>query len=176
MSTQLKDQLADAIEAIRGHLRQAEGNVAAEFSSDTRLIDGFQTEARIRQFTFAVDEPPTLGGTDLGPNPVELVLAALGTCQEIVYATYARVLGIPVESVSIKVDGSLDPRGFFGVSDVPAGFSQVTYSVDIQSPASDEEIQRLIDTVNAHCPVLDIVQRPVPVVGKFVHNGRPVAE
>ena len=32
-----------------------------------------------------------------------------------------------------------------------------------ESPACDEE---LVDTVNVHCPVLDIVTNPVPVVGR----------
>ena len=35
-----------------------------------------------------------------GPNPVEIVLAALGTCQEITYRAYATALGIPLERVS----------------------------------------------------------------------------
>ena len=84
---------------------------------------------RIREFRFDVDEPPLIGGTDAGPTPVELVLAALGTCQEIVYATYARVLGIPLDGVAVSAEGRLDLRGFFGVADVPAGFQDVSFAV-----------------------------------------------
>lgn len=176
MATQVQtDQLATAVAGIRDHLRQVGDGARADFTSDTRLIEGFQTEAQIRQFTLTVDEPANLGGADQGPNPVELVLAALGTCQEIVYATYARVLGIPVDSVSVKADGWLDPRGFFGVADVPAGFQEVSFAVDVVSPAPPAEISRLIATVNARCPVLDILQRPLPVAGQYRHNGQTVA-
>jgi OsmC-like protein len=52
-----------------------------------------------------------LGGTDAGPNPVELVLAALATCQEITYRAYATALGIPLESVSVRLEGLLDLIG-----------------------------------------------------------------
>jgi putative redox protein len=170
-----RDQLAEVIEVVRTQLRQAGGEVEVKFSADTKLVEGYRAEARIRQFTLMIDEPLSLGGTDQGPNPVELVLAALGTCQEIVYATYARILGIPIESVSVSVEGSLDPRGFFGVADVPAGFNQVSFAVDIRSVASLREISHLIATANAHCPVLDILRQPVPVTGSYSHNGSLVA-
>lgn len=175
MATQLRaGHLAEAVRTIRDQLREAGAGANATFAADTRLVEGLQTEARVRQFQFTVDEPPTLGGSDLGPNPVELVLAALGTCQEIVYATYASILGIPVEAVAVKVEGSLDPRGFFGVAEVPAGFREVSFTVDVESSASPEEISRLIRVVNEHCPVLDILQRPLPVSGSYAHNGKPV--
>src|SRR5215217_5674208 len=111
------DQLAATIRTIRSDWSQLAEAPIATFVSETRLVDGFQTSADVRQFGLTVDEPPTLGGTDRGPTPVELVLTALGTCQEIVYATYARVLGIPVDGVSVRVEGRLDPRGFFGAAD-----------------------------------------------------------
>ena len=179
MATQLQtDRLADAIQAVRTELGQATEAPLATFTVDTMLVDGFRTEARVRQFALTVDEPEGLGGSDHGPTPVELVLAALGTCQEIVYATYARVLGIPVDAVAVRVEGLLDPRGFFGVADVPVGFQQVSFAVDLQSPASSEEVARLVATVNAHCPVLDILRQPLPVAGSYRHNGAalPVAE
>lgn len=175
MATQVPtDQLAATIDAIRDHLRQVGDGARADFAADTQVVEGFRTEAQIRQFTVTVDEPQNLGGTDQGPNPVELVLAALGTCREIVYATYARVLDIPIDSVSVTVEGSLAPRGFFGVADVPAGFQGVTFTVEVASPAPAAEISRLIATVNARCPVLDILQRPLPVDGRYRHNGAPV--
>lgn len=169
------DALTQTLESIREHLRQAGDTATATFTADTRLVDGFLTEASVRQFTFHVDEPESLGGTDTAANPVEYVLAALGTCQEIVYATYARILGIPLESLTVRVTGDLDPRGFFGVADVPAGFRSVQFEVQIASPAPRDAIERLTSTVNRHCPVLDILQRPLPVTGRYVLNGEELS-
>ena len=175
MATQLQaDRLAEAIDAVRTELGQATEAPLATFAADTVLVDGFRTEARVRQFTMTVDEPESLGGSDQGPTPVEQVLAALGTCQEIVYATYARVLGIPIDALAVRAEGVLDPRGFFGVAAVPVGFQEVSFAVDIQSPAASEDIARLVETVNEHCPVLDILRQPVPVAGRYAHNGLPV--
>lgn len=163
--------LAEKLNEVVGALKQkAEKPAVAEFSAATELVEGFQTKASIRQFTVDVDEPPALFGTDTGPNPVELVLGALGTCQEIVYAAYAAVLGIPIDSLRINVKGNLDLRGFLNVAEVPAGFTDVDYEVDIKSPAPSERIRQLAELVNAHCPVLDTIQRPVPVSFSVVHN------
>ncbi len=177
MATELQgDALAGAIEATRERLRRAGDAARATCTVDTRLVDGFLTEASARQFTFQVDEPEALGGADTAPTPVEYVLAALGACQEIVYATYARILGIPLEHLAIRVTGDLDPRGFFGVADVPAGFRSVQFDVQIASPAPPEQITRLIGAVNRHCPVLDILQRPLPVTGRYALNGQELPD
>ena len=110
--------------------------------------------------TFSVDSRQT----DTGPNPVEVVLAALATCQEITYRAYATTLGIPLESVSVTLEGSLDLRGFFAVRDgVRAGFNDVRGVVNLKSSAPDAELAKLKDVVDAHCPVLDILRAPVSV-------------
>ena len=172
MAVQLQvDRLGTVIEQVRTDLGNAPEPPIATFAASTSLVDEYRTEVRIREFTLEVDEPPLIGGTDSGPTPVELVLAALGTCQEIVYATYARVLGIPLDGVSVNAEGRLDLRGFFGVADVPAGFQDVTFTVDISSPAPAEDVARLVAAVNAHCPVLDILKQPVAVTGEFRLNG-----
>ncbi len=165
------DRLGGVIEQVRADLGNAPEPPVVTFSASTTLVDEYRTQARIRDFTLAVDEPPLIGGSDTGPTPVELVLAALGTCQEIVYATYARVLGIPVEAVEVTAEGRLDLRGFFGVAELPAGFQDVSFTVEITSPAAAEDIARLARVVNAHCPVLDILSQPVPVQGNVKLNG-----
>ena len=176
MAIQLqRDALADTIDAVRNDLGQAPEPPIATFAADTALVEGYRTEARIREFTLTVDEPEKIGGTDTGPTPVELVLAALGTCQEIVYSTYARVLGIPLDGVTVHAEGRIDLRGFFGVAEVPAGFQDVSFTVEIDSPASSDEVARLVEAVNAHCPVLDVLRQPVPVSGSYLHNGQPVS-
>jgi len=105
-----------------------------------------------------------LGGADKGPNPVELVLSALGTCQEITYRLYADKMNIPVTGIEVEVLGDVDLRGFFAVDDdVRPGYMGITANVKIESTASDEDITRLKDAVDAHCPVLDIVSNPTPI-------------
>src|ERR1700722_20071675 len=103
--------LKDIIVSTQSDLRANPDNAVATFSADSRQVEGLRSETKIRQFSLTVDEPPNLGGTDAGPNPVELVLASLATCQEITYRAYATALGIPLESVAVKLEGSLDLRG-----------------------------------------------------------------
>src|SRR6202047_2175913 len=156
--------LRDVILATQAELRATAHHAIATFSADSPQVEGLRSEPKIRQFSLTIDEPPTLGGTDAGPNPVELVLAALATCQEITYRAYATALGIPLESVSVKLEGLLDLRGFFAVKDdVRPGFSEVRGTVHLQSTAPLAELAKLKEVVDAHCPVLDILRAPVPV-------------
>jgi len=178
MTTQplVTDELATALRATIGKLTSASDEEATPvFTSETRLLHNVLTEARIRQFTLQVDEPPLLGGTDQAPNPVELVLAALGTCQEIVYAAYAAVLGIELEDVEITVSGPLDLRGLFGITSAANGFQHVTMETRIRSREAPDRVQQLVDTVQKHCPVLDIIQRPLEVHNQVELNGTPLS-
>ena len=156
--------LKDIIISTQAYLRDNPNRAVATISADSRQVEGLRSETKIRQFSVTVDEPPTLGGTDTGPNPVELVLAALATCQEITYRAYATALGIPLDSVSVKLEGSLDLRGFFAVKDgVRAGFNNVRGVVNLKSSAPASDLAKLKEVVDAHCPVLDILRDPVSV-------------
>jgi uncharacterized OsmC-like protein len=156
----LKTVIAETQSAFRADPAKA----LATFTSSSRLQEGLHSEASLREHKVTVDEPPSLGGTDKGPNPVELVLAALGTCQEITYRAYAAALGIPLDGVRVELSGDLDLRGFFAVDDtVRPGYRAIRGTVHLSSSASPEALEQLRQAVNAHCPVLDIVANPVPV-------------
>jgi putative redox protein len=156
--------LKDVIVATQADLRDNPDHASATFAADSHQVEGLRSEAKIRQFSLTVDEPASLGGTDAGPNPVELVLAALATCQEITYRAYATALGIPLDGVAVKLEGALDLRGFFAVKDgVRAGFNNVRGTVQLKSSAPAADLAKLKDVVDAHCPVLDILRAPVPV-------------
>ena len=102
--------LKDAVEQMQESLRSNPDSALAKFSADSRQVQGLQSETKIRQFTLTVDEPESLGGTDTGPNPVELILGALASCQEITYRAFAEALEIPLDSVSVRIEGDLYPR------------------------------------------------------------------
>ena len=160
MARHFKDTFTTTQTAPRDEPTQA----TALFEARTRQLAGLISEVQIRDFRLKVDEPPALGGTDKGPNPVELVLAALGACQEITYRLYADTMGIPLDGVSVKLAGRLDLRGFFAVDEgVRPGFRDIQATVTIDSPASPDDIERLKATVDRHCPVLDILRNVTPV-------------
>jgi uncharacterized OsmC-like protein len=134
------------------------------FTVGARLTEGLKMDVDIRKHRITVDEPTALGGTDEGPNPVELVLAALTTCQAITYRVWAMKLGIALKSVNVEADGDIDLRGFFGVDDtVRPGYSAVRLRVKLDGPESPERYQELADAVDGHCPVFDFTGTAVPV-------------
>lgn len=160
MSDSLQQLIVDTQATYRADPSQAQ----ATFGSTSELQDGLCSHVTIRDHSLVVDEPEQLGGDDSGPNPVELVLAALGTCQEITYRAYATALGIPLDKVSVKLEGDIDLRGFFAVDDsVRPGYQKIRGTVHLESSAGEEALQQLRQAVNAHCPVLDILSKPVPV-------------
>lgn len=134
------------------------------FNAASQGKDGLHRRVQIRDFAVEVDEPPALGGSDRAPSPVEYALAALATCQEITYRLHADALGIPLRDVSVQLEGELDLRGFFGAAEgVRPGFLGIKGSVSFDSPASNEDLERLKSVVDAHCPVLDLFNNSTPV-------------
>jgi putative redox protein len=66
-----------------------------------RSIGGIAQEVRARDHVLQADEPRELGGTDAGPSPYELLLAALGSCTAITLRLYAKRQGWPLDGIEI---------------------------------------------------------------------------
>ena len=99
-------------------------------------------------------------------------LASLGSCQAITYRFWAAQLGVELDSITVRVEGDLDLRGFFGVDDrVRPGFSGVHVEVTVAGPESEARYAELAAAVDEHCPVLDLFKNPVPVSRTLVTSG-----
>ena len=64
---------------------------------------GFYQEITSGRHRLVADEPIAAGGTDLGPGPYDLMLAALGSCMSMTIALYARAKQWPLETVVIRL-------------------------------------------------------------------------
>ena len=162
----MSQHLRDAVSALVDQVKLNPQAARAVFRASTvSASEGFTTQATVRGFGITLDEPRELGGEDLGPNPVEAVLAALGSCQAIVYRAYAATLGLRLDRVQVEVKGVLDLRGFLNLAPVDSGFTGVAFTARIESPEPPEKLRELARLVSEHCPVLDTLQRAVNVTG-----------
>lgn len=130
---------------------------------------GFHSETRIREFNpTSSDEPDSLGGTDHGPNPAELLLGALGNCLAIGYAANATAAGIEIKDMKIKVDGDLDLHTFMGLREGHAGFNNIVVEVDLKTDATPEALEELHTKVRTTSPIGHTVNNAVPLTIKAV--------
>lgn len=63
----------------------------------------FTQEITVGAHTLVGDEPASVGGDDLGPNPYDFLLAALGSCTSMTLRMYARHKKLPLERVTVKL-------------------------------------------------------------------------
>ncbi|RSD23253.1 OsmC family protein [Mesobacillus subterraneus] len=136
------------------------------FKATAVLQEGVKVDVQARNFHITIDEPPALGGTDAGMNPVEMLLGALGACQSIVARVYSQKFGVELEDFRVELEGDLDTDGFMNKSDVRRGYSDIRYTYHITSPSPEENIRALADFIARTCPVDDTISNPVNVVRK----------
>lgn len=132
-----------------------------------------------RAHKLLVDEPPAFGGDDLSASPVELILAALGSCQIIMFSALAATRQIELEECEVTLKARLNVRGLLGIKEnnqaVYPGFSSINYETNIKSSASQKELKTLIDDVEKQCPVMDMLTRSVSIEGTALINDEHVS-
>ena len=134
-----------------------------------------QTPARFvagaRQFSIVIDEPPALGGDDLGANPVEYLLSSYAGCINVVAHLTAQELGIKLSGLKIQIEGNINPARLFGESyEDRAGFKQINVQFKPETDASQEEIENWIATIKNRCPINDNLAYPTPLTFNLIQE------
>jgi uncharacterized OsmC-like protein len=157
-----------ALTGLINHVKEKPEAGKTVWKASTQWLGGFRSQAQIRDFTIAMDEPTALGGSNTAPNMVEVVLGSYGCCLTTGYAANAALRGITLEDIQIELEGDLDLNGFFGLQDPNQcwpGYSNVRAKVTLKAPtASAEQLQALHDAVVKTSPVGSILCRPINVV------------
>jgi putative redox protein len=64
---------------------------------------GFAQTIQIGSHHVEADEPVSFGGTESGPSPYDLLLAALGSCTSMTIGFYARKRRWPLENITVSL-------------------------------------------------------------------------
>ena len=115
----------------------------------------------LKTFEFDADEPPMMGGSDIGANPVEYLLSALSSCLTTTLIYHAAIRGIQIEELEAQLEGDLDMRGFLGMSnEVRKGFQEIRVHFKVKT---DEENLEKLKALSKLSPVFDVTSNGTKV-------------
>ena len=101
---------------------------------------------------------PATGGLGGVACSGDMLLEALVACAGVTLRAVATSIGMTVESGRVHAEGDLDFRGTMGVTrDAPVGFRAIRLRFELQSDASEDDLDGLIATTERYCVVLQTI-------------------
>lgn len=96
-----------------------------------------RSHVRVRDHVVTIDEPPERDGTDQGPAPTELMIAALiGVCN-VILRRIARRDGIALHHLHVAAAAELDRRGVWLSAPVAVPWRRIHLTLTIATDADD---------------------------------------
>lgn len=126
----------------------------------------FVEHVRAGRHTFVADEPVSIpGGTDTGPGPYDLLLAALGTCTAMTVRMYADRKRLPLERVRVTLGQRHVHADDLGAC-VGGGedcVRQLVREIELVGDLDDVQRGKLLD-IAGRCPVHRTLEAGVEVL------------
>jgi len=126
-------------------------------------IAGFRTDVDVGGHHLVVDEPVPVGGTDAGPSPYEMLLAALGSCTAMTLRLYADRRQWPLERVRVTLQHrKVHAQDCAECERKPTKMDVVDRIIALEGPLTEEQRAKLLD-IAERCPVHQTLRGPIQV-------------
>jgi putative redox protein len=140
------------------YIAPAPAKAAAEPAADPRITartgpGGFVTEILANRHSLLADEPTRVGGTDQGPTPFDLLVAALGACTSMTLRMYADRKGWPLEAATVRLKHGKIHAAECETCETREGMlDRIEREIEIEGPLDEDQKQRLLQIAD-RCPV-----------------------
>jgi uncharacterized OsmC-like protein len=143
--------------------RYREDPVAAlvTLSATGAFGEGITCSVRAGRALAEVGLHPASGGDGSTLCSGDLFLEALAVCAGVTLRAVATSLEIAIERGLVHADGDLDFRGTLGVDrDVPVGFRSIRLRFELETGATDDQLDTLLRLTERYCVVLQTIASP----------------
>lgn len=113
----------------------------------------FAQEIVAGQHRLKADEPLSAGGTETGPTPYELLLAALGACTAMTVTMYARRKNWPLDAIVVRLSHSkIHAEDCFDCHTEAGFIDRIDREIELSGSLSPDERLKLFE-IAEKCPV-----------------------
>ena len=135
---------------------------------------GYRVEIGASGHSLVSDEPLEVGGTDEGPTPYDLVLAALGACTAMTLRMYADRKKWPLEGVVVRLHHARShAEDDKHCEDRPARLDEIERTLEISGPLTHEQRVKLAE-IAERCPVHRTLDAGVRITTRLSAEGAVV--
>ena len=117
-----------------------------------------RTKINIRDVSSVIDEPEARGGTNQGLTPTETLMASLIGCTNVISKRIAHKMGIELGEMDIQLSAKFDRRGTMLEEEIDVPFSEVTMDIEIDTDATEEQINILKIDLAKFCPIAKVLR------------------
>ncbi len=160
---------ADELKALQAPLKQQyrddPGSALITLRAEGSIGDGITCKVETGRAVAEAGLHPATGGDGQSLCSGDMLLEALVACAGVTLNAVATAIGVELRDATVHAEGDLDFRGTLGVErDAPVGFSQVRLSFDLDTDASDDDVDTLLKLTERYCVVLQTLANPPELV------------
>ena len=158
----MNERIAEASNVLRPREVVVEGSAG-----------GFAQVIAVGGHALTADEPVEAGGTDTGPGPYDLLLAALGSCTSMTVAAYARRKNWPLETVRVRLRHSRVHAADCESCETKVGWlDRIERDVELVGTLDEAQRARLVE-IAGKCPIHRTLTSEVDIRTRLVGEGEP---
>jgi uncharacterized OsmC-like protein len=153
-----REQLKAAQEPLKKRYRDDPDGALVTLHASGTLGDGITCSVATGRALAEAGLHPATGGDGLSLCSGDMLLEALAACAGVTLRAVATSLDLDIESGIVRAEGDLDFRGTLAVSkDAPVGFYSIRLAFELQTDASDDELDTLVRLTERYCVVYQTI-------------------
>jgi uncharacterized OsmC-like protein len=155
-----RDELRAAQSPLKRRYRDDKSAALFTLHADGELgADGVTCSVQTGRALVAAGLHPATGGDGTFACSGDMLLQALVACAGVTLRSVAVNRNIEIRGGTVRAEGDLDFRGTLGVdAEAPVGFTDIRLHFELDSPATEHELDTLIETTERYCVVLQTLK------------------
>lgn len=155
-----KNELRSLQAPLKEKYRDDPNSAIITLKAQGRIGEGMTCKVETGKAMVEAGLHPATGGDGFAACSGDMLLEALAACAGVTMSAVATAIGINLRDGVVTAEGDLDFRGTLAVSkEAPVGFREIRLSFDLDTNASDDQLETLYKLTERYCVVYQTLMK-----------------